>query len=106
MKNIILIISLFCFTVPVFAVCSITGGACSANYTPNWESPPLDEKYDPDYLEDLQKTDAFQPKYIKPYYDELINTESAQGESDFNSNCQFGVCMPGQTTGAGAEITE
>ena len=54
MKNIILIISLFCFTVPVFAVCSITGGACSANYTPNWESPPLDEKYDPDYLEDLE----------------------------------------------------
>lgn len=82
---------------PVFAVCSITGGACTA--TSNWETKPLEQRLVPDHLREMQRTDAFQPQYIKPYYNELINTEPEntaglpQG-NNYNSNCQFGVCLP------------
>ncbi len=108
MKNIILIISWLFFTIPVFAVCSITGAACTA--TSNWETKPLGQRLVPDNLQDIQRTDAFQPSYRKPYYDMLINTEQENTalppQSDYNSNCQFGVCLPGETTGAGAELVE
>lgn len=107
MKNIILIISgMFIIVTPVYAVCSITGGACTASS--NWESKPLEQRLVPDNLQELQRTDAFRPVYITPYYDMLINTEQdvLPPENNYNSNCQFGVCMPGQTTGAGAELTE
>ena len=43
MKKYILLITLVAISLPVFAVCSITGGACSA--TSNWDSKPLQQKY-------------------------------------------------------------
>ncbi len=108
MKNIILIMSWLCFMMPVFAICPITGDICTA--TSNWETKPLGQRLVPDNLQDLQRTDAFQPSYIKPYYDMLINTEQENTalppQNEYNSNCQFGVCMPGQSTGAGAELVE
>ena len=94
--------------IPVLATCSITGGACTASSI--LETPSLEQRLVPDNLEELQKPDAFRPSYITPYYDLLINTEqntsSLPPENNYNSNCQFGVCMPGQSTGAGAEIVE
>ncbi|MBO8430259.1 hypothetical protein IAC76_02620 [Spirochaetes bacterium] len=83
---------------PVFAVCSITGGACSVLDRPN-----LTEKYVPDNLQEMQRPDAFSPQYRQPYYDMLINTDnpetaSQQQTQNYNSNCQFGVCLPGETT--------
>ena len=73
---------------PVFATCSITGGACN-----------VPSNLDPQPLEDMKGTDAFQPSYRKPYYDMLINTEdnvtNLPPENNYNSNCQFGVCLPG-----------
>lgn len=88
---------------PVYAVCSITGGACTA--TSNWESKPLGQRLVPDNLQELKRTDAFQPSYRKPYYDMLINTEEENTtttlppENNYNSNCQFGVCLPGVEPG-------
>ena len=79
---------------PAFASCPIDEGACTAS---NWESVPLQQKYLPNSLEDLQRTDAFKPNYFKSYNDALINTEnSTKGApiNDYNSNCQFGVCLP------------
>ena len=106
MKNIILILSWMLMAIPVYAVCSITGGACTA--TSNWEQKPLEQRLVPDNLQELQRSDAFRPSYITPYYDMLINTEQdvLPPENNYNSNCQFGVCMPGQTTDAGAELVE
>ena len=107
MKNIILITASLLMAVPVYAACSITGGACTA--TSNWETKPLEQRLVPDNLQDIQRTDAFQPSYITPYYDMLLNTEPESAlppENSYNSNCQFGVCMPGQTTGAGVELVE
>lgn len=96
MKKYLLLITLVCISLPVFAVCSITGGACTA--TSNWDSKPLQQKYVPNNLNDLQRADAFQPRYITPYRDALINTEPAAPvqtpTNDYNSNCQFGVCLP------------
>lgn len=96
MKKYILLIILIAISLPVFAVCSITGGACST--TSNWESKPLQKKYNPDKIQDLQRTDAFKLKYKKPYHDALINTDSDKSNqtstNNYNSNCQFGVCLP------------
>ena len=91
---------MFSVTSPVFAVCSITGGACTA--TSNWESKPLEQRLIPDNLQDLKRTDAFQPSYRKPYYDMLINTEEESAlppGNNYDSNCQFGVCLPGVEPG-------
>lgn len=90
------------FALPVFAACPIDGGACTA--LSNWESKSLQQKYAPDYIQEIQKPNAFQPNYITPYHSELINTDSNnvtnnQPSSDYNSNCQFGVCLPGVEAG-------
>ncbi len=91
---------------PLLASCPIDGGACTASS--NWDSTPLQQKYLPNRLQNLQRTDAFQPNYFEPYHDALINTESASTKgaptADYNSNCQFGVCLPGVESGG--EIIE
>lgn len=92
MKKILIIITLAIFALPVLATCSITGGAC----TPDWNTP-LQQRVAPDRLQSVQNADAFQPKYVKPYEDMLINTDSPS--SNYNSNCQFGVCLPGADPG-------
>lgn len=104
MKKILCILSLL-MPLSVFASCPIDGGACTAS---NWDSTPLQQKYLPNRLQDLQRTDAFKPSYFDPYHDALINTESASTKgaptADYNSNCQFGVCLPGVEPGG--EIIE
>lgn len=104
MKNIIIAtLILTTGVLPVFATCSITGGAACAPTI--LDSPNLEEKLVPNNLKEIQEPDAFKPQYVTPYYDMLINTETPQNESinnetqSYNSNCQFGVCLPG----AGAE---
>lgn len=98
MKKIIITIATTLIALPVFATCPIEGGACTA--FSNWESKPLQQKYVPNRIQEIQKPNAFQPNYITPYHNELINTESnnataAPPSNDYNSNCQFGVCLPG-----------
>lgn len=96
MKRFFILTALMLFTLPAFASCPIDGGACTAS---NWDSTPLQQKYLPNRLQDLQRTDAFKPNYFAPYHDALINTEQAVSPAapvnDYNSNCQFGVCLPG-----------
>lgn len=96
MKKIFLTLILMGAAMPVFAVCSITGGACSA-----LDTPSLHDRYLPNHLENMQKPDAFAPGYVTPYQDMLINTETgptgAASSPNYNSNCQFGVCLPGET---------
>ena len=100
-KNItkLLIASMFAVvSLPVLATCPIEGGACTA--LSNFDSKPLQQKYVPDRIQEFQRPNAFQPNYITPYHNELINTESNNATanppaSDYNSNCQFGVCLPG-----------
>lgn len=100
MKRFFILIILGLFSLPSFASCPIDGGACTAS---NWDSKSLQERHLPDRLHDLQRTDAFKPNYFEPYHDALINTESSPVNgvpaSDYNSNCQFGVCLPGVEAG-------
>ncbi len=106
MKKILCILSLL-LPLSAFASCPIDGGACTAS---NWDSTPLQEKYLPNRLQQLQRTDAFKPNYFEPYHDALINTEpaavngAAAPVNDYNSNCQFGVCLP--SVSPGGEIIE
>lgn len=105
MKRFLILLVMSLFALPTFASCPIEGGACTAS---NWDSTPLEQKYLPNRLQDLQRTDAFKPNYFEPYHDALINTESASTKgaptADYNSNCQFGVCLPGVEPGG--EIIE
>ena len=59
----------------------------------------MQQKYVPNHIQEIQKPNAFQPSYVVPYHNELINTEigstTKPPSSDYNSNCQFGVCLPG-----------
>ncbi|MBO5434830.1 hypothetical protein J6A31_03275 [bacterium] len=85
------------FTVPAFATCAISGESCAFSIEP---PSSIQSKYLPNRIEDIRKPDAFRPHYVKPYYDEMINTETGsasniQNENNYNSNCQFGVCLPG-----------
>ena len=99
MKKIFTIIIATIFTLlPSYGSCDITGGACSV-----FNQTTLKDKYAPNHLQELKKPDAFAPQYKKPYYDMLLNTEeetpqNSQPQSQsYNSNCQFGVCLPGET---------
>ena len=96
MKNFIFVLIICFLEMPVLATCSLTGGACSVSS--NFESKSLQQKYLPNNLENMQKTDAFKSNYFKPYHNELINTESSNStqmpENNYNSNCQFGTCLP------------
>ncbi len=105
MKKIIILTGIIAMGLPTLAVCSITGGACTFNSLPSsiTQSSALEEAV-PNNLRQLQKTDAFQREYQKPYYDMLINTESPQTQ-EYNSNCQFGVCLPGGEIAPG-EVVE
>lgn len=104
MKKILTTLLLSAFAIPVFATCSITGGACSASLM---STPSLEDKFLPNNLKNIQKTDAFTPQYITPYHSILLNTDEPAAKTteenpSYNSNCQFGVCLPG---GSGDETT-
>lgn len=89
--------------IPAFAACPITGfcAPSSSILAPSG----ISDKYIPNNLNQIQKPDAFQPQYKQPYNDMLINTEqnptntmqpsNIGNENSYNSNCQFGVCLPG-----------
>lgn len=109
MKNIFLIMAAVLITLPASASCAINGNSCA--YSIN--KPSIQEKYLPDNVKNIQKPDAFRPRYVEPYHDALINTETGAAAgtesgtltpNNYNSNCQFGVCLPGRNPGAGQVI--
>ncbi len=93
MKKFLIVIFTLTLGVPVLASCEIDmDKPCTASALDRVHSS-VQNKYIPSPLEDLRKTDAFQPKYFEPYQEMLINTDPASS-SNYNSNCQFGVCLP------------
>ena len=107
MKKILTLLIIPFFSMPVFAACSIDiNKPCTASIQDDINTP-LEQKLVPEHLEELKQPDAFQPKYQKPYYDELINTtpDTVTNNRNYNSNCQFGVCLPGSNN-MEEEITE
>lgn len=101
MKKIIIGIFTIIFGLPTLASCPITGFCAPTDST--FAPLGLQEKYTPNNLSKIQKPDAFLPQYKQPYHNLLLNTEAAQqdtssginNESSYNSNCQFGLCIPG-----------
>ena len=93
MKKIFLIIFMTLFAMPVHAVCSITGEACTTLI--NFESQSLEDRLIPNHLQQMQKTDAFQNNIQQPIDNEITTNQSNSELNDYNSNCQFGVCLPG-----------
>lgn len=80
------------------ATCPIEAEACKAEMSPTFTIQTFDHKAKQKTIEDMQKTDAFQDDYKAPYHPVLINTKSetvTTEEAAYNSNCQFGVCLPG-----------
>lgn len=95
-KNLFTLFTLLLVATPVFATCPISGETCAFSISP---PSSLQSKYLPNKVENMKQPDAFRPQYVKPYYDEIINTETGkatniQNKQNYNSNCQFGVCLP------------
>ncbi len=101
MKKILYLLLLLFAGLPMFAVCSITGGACSAPV--NFEASSLKDRLVPNNLQQLKRTDYFQPQIVAPYGMNVNIHSEATGqdsESDnFNTECQFGECLPTQNNG-------
>lgn len=103
MKKILTLLIITIFAAPAFATCSIDANEpCTASILDDTNST-LMEKVAPNPLDEIKKTDAFRPQYKEPYNDALINTTPPT--NDYNSNCQFGVCLPGSNL-EGGEIFE
>ena len=93
MKNILPVISLLVLSLPAFASCPITGGACrpgSELYT-----PPLQEHIVPNYLQELQSPSLHSVRPNPP----MIKTQSGvpTGGAAGIKSCQFGLCLPKET---------
>ena len=91
MKKILLIILMFC-ALPVMAACPITG--CSAPI--NFESNSLKEKFVPNNLKNIQRTDAFQPQIVEPFGTNIQTKEMPHKiapESGNFEDCLFGDCL-------------
>ena len=97
MKKIILLLFLSIFSLPVGAVCPITGEACAAPL--NFEADSLQDKHIPNNLQNMQRTDAFQPQMVTPMGTNVNTTPTpvikSPEASDYDANCQFGTCLPG-----------
>ena len=75
---------------PAYSACPLDmDKPCTATILDTTNST-LRERVLPNPLDDIKKTDAFQPEFVKPYHENMLNTE----EREYNSNCQFGVCLP------------
>lgn len=100
----ILSVSIFLITLalPVHAACPLNG-ICSAPMNSAFSSPTLNDKYIPNNLNNMQKTNAFQPQIINPYDDsrvkfgetqQQVEQNPAENQVEYNANCQFGICIP------------
>ena len=97
MKKIIFLLLALLFTLPVGAVCSITGEACAAPL--NFEAETLQDRLIPNNLQNIQRTDSFQPQIVTPLGTNVHTapppvTQSPES-SDYDADCQFGNCLPG-----------
>lgn len=97
MKKIILFMLISLFSLPVGAVCSITGEACAAPV--NFEADSLLDRHIPNNIQNIQRTDAFQPQIVTPMGTTVHTAPSPITKSpeagDYDANCQFGTCLNG-----------
>ena len=96
MKKILIIPLIMLVSMPVNAVCSITGGACSAPV--NFESTNIRGKFVPDNLKNFQRTDAFQPKINNPadYTNAKPNNKNLKQNLEsgsYEDDCLSGDCQ-------------
>ena len=88
MKKFVLFLILSLFSIPVFAACSIEyGKPCTAS-AGGISMPSLDERIEPNPFDETREK-ALQNQNLNQ---KIMNNQYQ--ESDYNSNCQFGVCLP------------
>lgn len=98
MKKIFMVIITLAIALPAMASCSISG-ASNCNYT-ILNPPSLQEKHLPDNIENLKNSNRLEQNSQRSHSTEMLNVETGsasniQDENGYNSNCQFGVCLPG-----------
>ena len=91
MKKIFLIIFMSLFALPVLAACPITGCAAPTDF----ESQSLEDRLIPNHIQQMQRTNIFQNDIQQPINGEMTTNQSDSELNNYNSNCQFGVCLPG-----------
>lgn len=73
------------YAVPVLAVCSVTGGACSIK----------DLNKSPENSQNLELSSSPSGAVTQVQPEISNETPIIEGGVPYNSNCQFGVCLPG-----------
>ncbi len=98
MKKIFMLIIALTIMLPAIASCSISGGSgCSYSII---DPPTLRERHLPDNIDIIKNSNRLEQNSQRPYTAEMLNTETGAAsnineEQGYNSNCQFGVCLPG-----------
>ena len=102
MKNFLILIISILVTLPVFAVCPLTG-VCAAPSDSLLSPSELQNKYVPDNLDNYKRPATFTPQYVEPYDSMRMNTgetvpqyspSNLTPQLPYNPNCQFGLCLP------------
>ena len=99
MKKIIIVALLSLIGIPGFCACDIRTGFCAPDGSV-FAEPSLKSRYAPNSLDSVVSPGALIAK-PKKRYDLLLNTDTAESpsaqpdENSYNSNCQFGICLPG-----------
>lgn len=94
----IFIIMVFAITVPAMASCPISGdGSCSFSII---NPSTLQERHLPNNIETIKHSNRLEQNSQRMNSTEMLNVETGaasniQDEKGYNSNCQFGVCLPG-----------
>lgn len=78
------------FTLPAFAVCSITGGACS------FETSQSYIEFNPNRLDTTNRNNIDAPDSILENVQKNFNKarKPIPQTDDYDANCQFGICLP------------
>lgn len=103
MKTYVILFLLLAIGIPMLVKYSIdhsadvTGGAgpCMIN---NFTNDSLQDRKLPKNLDNINKTDAFQPSLDNRPKDGMVNMDNFQENSSnrVGQKCEFGMCLPGQ----------
>ncbi len=98
MKKIFMIMMVFAMAIPAIASCPISGDeSCSFSII---NPSTLQERHLPNNIETIKHSNRLEQNSQRINSTETLNVETGaasniQDEKGYNSNCQFGVCLPG-----------
>lgn len=95
-KILYILIAAAMVTTNAFAICSLRSGVCEVE---TGQASSLQEKYIPNNLDNEKRPHTYKTESYQKLDEKLINTGSSEEinkNPNYNSDCQFGNCIPGR----------